>query len=396
MKGPAVTLARALEEKRVLIVCGAGGVGKTTTAAALALEAACRGRRVLVCTIDPARRLATSLGLDRLRDEPRRLDLRRLGREVEGALFAMTLDTKRTFDALVERHAGDAESRRRILENRFYKQVSGALAGTHEYMAMEKLLDLSQDARFDLVVLDTPPTRHALDFLEAPNRLLGVLDSSILRWVLKPYFMGGRLALKVATRTGAVALKIADRVLGLQFLQDLSEFFLAFEGMYEGFKERAARVHELLRSPAAGFVLVASPAAFTLNEAVYFRERLREARMPFVATVVNRVHEPARPLRRGAPQVRNLDAGLAEKLVAVFEDQQRLSRAESASIASLEEGTGGAVIRVPEQEADVHDIRGLAEVAASIFAEERPRGATTARPPRAARAGHNSAAGGTR
>jgi anion-transporting ArsA/GET3 family ATPase len=389
-------LARALAEKKVLIVCGSGGVGKTTTAAALALEAAGRGRRVLVCTIDPARRLATSLGLDRLRDEPRRLDLRRLGGTVTGALYAMALDTKRTFDALVERHAGDEEARRRILENPFYKQVSSALAGTHEYMAMEKLLDLVEDERFDLVVLDTPPTRHALDFLEAPNRLLGFLDSSILRWVLRPYFVGGRLALKVATRTGALALKIADRVLGLQFLQDLSEFFLAFEGMYEGFKERAARVHELLRRPTAGFVLVASPAPFTLKEALYFRERLREAGMPFVATLVNRVHEPARPLRRGTPAVRDLDPDLARKLIEVFEDQQAVSRAESASIAELEEGTGGTVIRVAELEADVHDIRGLAEVAASIFRDEEGTSAPASRDgARAARAG-SPAAGGAR
>jgi anion-transporting ArsA/GET3 family ATPase len=394
VKAPTAALANALAEKQVLVVCGAGGVGKTTTAAALALEAACRGRHVLVCTIDPARRLATSLGLDRLRDEPRRLDLRRLGRAVPGALFAMTLDTKRTFDALVERHAGDEEARRRILENRFYQQVSGALAGTHEYMAMERLLDLTQDERFDLVVLDTPPTRHALDFLEAPNRLLGFLDSSVLRWVLKPYFVGGRLALKVATRTGAMALKIADRVLGLQFLQDLSEFFLAFEGMYEGFKERAARVHELLRSPAAGFVLVASPAAFTLKEAVYFRQRLRDAGMPFVATIVNRVHEPARPLRRGAAAARDIDPELAEKLVEVFLDQQRVARAEDASIEALEEGTGGPVIRLAELEADVHDIRGLREVAEALFPdEEGTRAAAGAA--RAARAG-SPAAGGAR
>src|SRR5687768_426733 len=165
-------------------------------------------------------------------------------------------------------------------------------------MAMERLLELSTDERYDLVILDTPPTRHALDFLEAPERLLGLLDASVLRWVLRPYFVAGRLTLKVATRTGAIALKIADRVLGVQFLQELSEFFLAFEGMYEGFKERAGRVQALLRDPRSAFVLVAAPARTSLEEALFFHERLRDARMPFVAFIVNRVHpDPAAAAR---------------------------------------------------------------------------------------------------
>src|SRR5712691_3033012 len=224
-----------------------------------AMEAALLERRVLVCTIDPSRRLATSLGLSQLSARPRTLDLRRFAPAEGGSMAAMVLDTKSTFDAIVMRFAPDEAARKRILGNRFYQRVSAALAGSHEYMAMEKLLELAADERFDLVVLDTPPTRHALDFLEAPERLMGFLDTGILRWFLKPYFVAGRLTLKVATRTGALALKLADRVLGLQFLQDLSEFFLAFEGMYAGFKERAGRVRALLRSDGAGFVLVASP-----------------------------------------------------------------------------------------------------------------------------------------
>ncbi len=176
MKAPEATLAEALEERSILVVCGSGGVGKTTTAAALALKGAELGRRVLVCTIDPSRRLATSLGLTHLPERPRPLDLRRLEPRPSGSVYAMTLDTKRTFDALVERYASGPGARERILKNRFYQGVSSALAGSHEYMAMEKLLELSVDERFDLVVLDTPPTRHALDFLEAPERLMGFLD----------------------------------------------------------------------------------------------------------------------------------------------------------------------------------------------------------------------------
>jgi anion-transporting ArsA/GET3 family ATPase len=367
-------LRAAVRGRKVLVVGGAGGVGKTTTAAALALQAAVAGRQVLVCTIDPSRRLVTSLGLRQLGDKPRELDLRKVAPEARGTLWAMTLDTQRTFDALVERHAPTAEARRRILDNRFYQQVSAALAGSHEYMAMEKLLELSADPRFDLVVLDTPPTRHALDFLEAPERLMGFLDAGVLRYVLRPYFVAGRLTLKVATRTGALALKIADRVLGVQFLQDLSEFFLAFEGMYEGFKERAAQVQALLRDPDSAFVLVAAPTKASLDEALFFHRRLDEAGMPFVGFVVNRVHpDPAAtggPARaRGTPA--KVDRDLKRRLVEVFQDQQALARAERRHIAELGEKVAAPIVLVPERETDVHDLRGLKEVGETILGEEQ-------------------------
>jgi anion-transporting ArsA/GET3 family ATPase len=373
-------LRAAVQDRRVLVVGGAGGVGKTTTAAALALQAAIAGRQVLVCTIDPSRRLVTSLGLRQLGDRPRALDLAKVAPEAKGTLWAMTLDTQRTFDALVERHAPSEEARRRILGNRFYQQVSAALAGSHEYMAMEKLLELVAEERFELIVLDTPPTRHALDFLEAPERLMGFLDTSVLRWVLRPYFVAGRLTLKVATRTGALALKIADRVLGVQFLQDLSEFFLAFEGMYEGFKERAAQVQRLLRDPSSAFVLVAAPVRASLEEALFFHRRLQEAGMPFVGFIVNRVHpDPAaagaRPPRgRGGPAGK-LDRDLKRRLVEVFQDQQSLARAERRHIAALGEKLGAPIVLVPERESDVHDLRGLKEVGETILRDEgqRPR-----------------------
>jgi anion-transporting ArsA/GET3 family ATPase len=361
-------LAAALAERRILVVCGSGGVGKTTTAAALALQAALEGRRVLACTIDPARRLATSLGLASLEGRPRRLDLSRLATRAPGALWAMTLDTRRTFDALVEKHTSSEAARRRILENRFYQQVSSALAGSHEYMAMEKLLELSTDDRFDLVVLDTPPTRHALDFLEAPDRLMGFLDTSVLRWFLKPYFVAGRLTLKVATRTGAFAFDLADRVLGLQFLQDLSEFFLAFEGMYEGFKQRAGQVHALLRGEDCGFVLVAGPARATLDEALYFYRRLREKDMPFVGLIVNRVHPDPLSDAGAVPRTpARIDAALARGLLRLMEDQARVARRERRGIARLEAEVSERLILVPELEADVHDLRGLREVGELIL-----------------------------
>jgi len=372
---PEAALRRALRERRVVVVCGSGGVGKTTTAAAIALHAARGGRRVLVCTIDPSRRLATSLGLGRLSGRPRAISLGRRGAKAgEGSLWAMVLDVKSTLDALVQRHTPDEAARRRILDNRFYRHISAALAGSHEYMAMEKLLELSADPQWDMVVLDTPPTRHALDFLEAPDRLMDVLDTSVLRWFLKPYFAAGRLTLKVATRTGALAVRLADRFLGLEFLQDLSEFFLAFESMYDGFKERATRVHTLLREPSSGFVLVAAPAPLALEEALYFHRRLTEKEMPFLAFVVNRVHpDPGRQAAgpRGRSRASVLSP-LAAKLVQTFREQQTLARVERRAVARLEVDAREVPILVPEFEQDVHDVKGLAAFAETILPNDRP------------------------
>ncbi|MGE0453784.1 MAG: ArsA family ATPase [Vicinamibacteria bacterium] len=380
-RGSAPAGARALQEalrdKRVLVVCGSGGVGKTTSAAALGLRAALAGRRVLVCTIDPSRRLATSLGISQLSEKPRALDLARLTPRPGGEMWAMTLDTKRTFDALVERYAASEEARRRILTNRFYQQVSAALSGSHEYMAMEKLLELRGDDRYDLVVLDTPPTRHALDFLEAPDRMLAFLDTSVLRYFLRPYFAAGRLTIKVATKTGAMLLDLADRALGLQFLRELSEFFLAFEGMYDGFKQRAAAVHALLRDPSSGFLLVAGPAATSLEEAAYFHERLDEKGMPFVALVVNRVHPDPRRDRPGNGPEPEIEPALAEALIEIQRDHRSLAQHERKAVARVEVDAGTSAILVPELEADVHDLRGLHEVAGLLLpaADEEPRAA---------------------
>ncbi len=367
---PRASLQRALATRRILVVAGSGGVGKTTTAAALALQAAREGRRVLACTIDPSRRLATSLGLTTLSGRPRAIDTRRLQPPfaAKGALWAMVLDVKSTFDELVTRYAPDRAARDRILGNRFYQHISAALAGSHEYMAMEKLLELSADQRYELIVLDTPPTRHALDFLEAPDRLLAFLDTSVLRWFLRPYFAAGQLTLKVASRTGALALRLADRFLGLQFLADLSEFFLAFESLYAGFKERAARVHALLRAATSGFVLVAGPQPSALEEALYFHRRLEEKRMPFVAFVVNRVHlDPAREAGASRRTRLALDPGLAERLARTLAEQQVLAGVERRAIARLEVDTREKPLLVPELEQDVHDLRGLSAFAELIF-----------------------------
>jgi anion-transporting ArsA/GET3 family ATPase len=242
---------------------------------------------------------------------------------------------------------------------------------------METLLDLARDERFDLVVLDTPPTRHALDFLEAPDRLLSFLDVSVLRFFLRPYFKAGRLTVRVATRTGAALLKLADRVMGLQFLQELSEFFLAFEGMYDGFRERASEVRALLRAPATGFVLVAGPQPQALEEALYFHRRLAEQRMAFVAFVVNRVHsDPARERgtrRRRQGRRASVEPGLAARLLETLREQQVLARVERRAIARLEVDTRERPVLVPELEQDVHDLRGLLAFGELVFGGARER-----------------------
>lgn len=364
---PAAALLEALRERKVLVVGGAGGVGKTTTAAALALQSALLGRRALVCTIDPSRRLATSLGLTRLSDRPRALDLKKVAPDAAGEMWAMTLDTKTTFDALVVRYAKDAEARERIFANRFYQGFSKALYGSHEYLATEKLLELTQDERFDLVILDTPPTRHALDFLDAPDRLIRFLDSSTLRFFLRPYFAAGRITVRIATRTGALAMKLVDSMLGMQFLQDLSEFFLALESMYDGFRDRAAKVQAMLKEPSSGFVLVTGPARATLDEARFFHDRLAEKQMPFVALIVNRLHpDPAHEPDPGGPLPR-LDEELAAKLAAVHRDMQTLARAEAKGLVRLEVDTGQPPLLVPELEQDIHDLRGLREAGELIL-----------------------------
>jgi anion-transporting ArsA/GET3 family ATPase len=290
----------------------------------------------------------------------------------------MVLDVKSTFDELVARHTPDEAARRRILDNRFYRQVSAAVAGSHEYMAMEKLLELAADPRWDLVVLDTPPTRHALDFLEAPDRLLDFLDTGVLRWFLKPYFAAGKLTLKVATRTGAMALKLADRFLGLEFLQDLSEFFLAFESMYDGFKERATRVHALLREPSSGFVLVAAPGPLALEEALYFHRRLTEKEMPFVAFIVNRVHpDPGQATARGrGRRPPSLSPDLATRLLETFREQQTLAAVEARAVARLEVDAREKPILVPEFEHDIHDLEGLAAFAQTVLPGARVKAAS--------------------
>ncbi|HEX3241643.1 MAG TPA: ArsA-related P-loop ATPase [Solirubrobacterales bacterium] len=373
-----------LEGKDICICAGSGGVGKTTTSAAIALGMAARGLRVCVLTIDPAKRLADSLGMKELGNEAERVDpelFERQGVEMKGELWAMMLDAKATFDDLVARQAPDEESRDRVLENRIYQQISSALAGSQEYMAMEKLFELHTEGRFDLLVLDTPPTRNALDFLDAPRRLTQFIEGRSLRVFMKPT----GLAARVAGRGASAALSVLKRIVGFDLIADLAEFFNAFSGMVDGFQARARRVNGLLADERTCFLVVCGPQGEPIDEAVYFHRKLVEAKLPFGGVIVNKVHYPAERLRgdavdiEGALAARLGDEDLARRVAENFADYQALAERDARNIARLtEELRTSAVIRVPYLDEDVHDLGGLAEVDRYLFASSEERVAIAA------------------
>ena len=286
-------LGEIVNSKEIIVCAGAGGVGKTTTAAAIAMQAAADGKRTAVLTIDPARRLASSLGLKRLTNEPTPVGARKFssaGVEMKGELHALMLDTKTTFDEVVLRYAPSREQAERIISNRFYRNISSTLSGTQEYMAMEKLYELHADGGYDLIVIDTPPTRNALDFLDAPRRLTDFFESRVLRWFLLPYMKAGGGIMRVANLAATTFLRIVKRIIGGDVLEDTAEFFANLEGMYDGFKERAGEVAALLKSDVTSFIVVTSPSSDSVDEATFFAARLNESGLPFGALVVNRVH----------------------------------------------------------------------------------------------------------
>ena len=278
-----------LEGKRIVICAGSGGVGKTTTSAALAMGMAATGLRVAVVTIDPAKRLANALGMKELGNEPVLVDPERFrphGIEMQGELWAMMLDAKRTFDEVIEKLAPDTATRDEILGNRIYQQLSSAVAGSQEFTAIAKLYELDQEGDYDLLVLDTPPSRNALDFLDAPGRLTGFFQGRAIRIFLRPAGFGG----KIIGRGTGVVFSLLKRVTGVDLLEDLSVFFRSLSGLIDGFTERAERVGALLEDPATTFLIVTSPQHDPVEEAIYFHRKLMEARMPFGGMVVNRVH----------------------------------------------------------------------------------------------------------
>jgi len=364
-----VGVAERLEGKRVCIVAGSGGVGKTTTSAALALGLAQRGARACVVTIDPARRLAGSLGLQELGNAPRRVALH----GARGELWAMQLDAKRTFDELIERLAPDPRARDEVLANRIYQELSGAVAGSQEFTAIAKLYELHREGGFDVLVLDTPPSRNALDFLDAPERLTGFFEGRALRALLAPT----GLAARVAGRSTGVVFAALARVTGQDLLGDLSVFLRALGGLLDGFRERAAGVGALLADPATTFLVVASPEREPVEEAIFFQGELRRAGLPFGGLLVNRVRPPAPagPLDALEAELAGpLGPPLAAKVAAAVADARVLAERDAAALDRLRRALREPdPVLVPLLEGDVHDVPGLERVARHLFGEDGTR-----------------------
>ena len=372
-QAPALDLGALITDPdtRIVVCCGAGGVGKTTTSAALALAAAEAGRSVVVLTIDPARRLAQSLGLTELDNEPRRVEVP----GAAGELHAMMLDMKRTFDDIVVAHSTPERSQQ-ILDNPFYQTLSSSFSGTQEYMAMEKLGQLRASEQWDLIIVDTPPSRSALDFLDAPNRMSRFLDGTMIRLLMTP----SRAGFKFASAGFLLFSRIVSKILGGQLLRDISAFVSALDTMFGGFRERATATYELLRRPGTSFVVVASPEPDALREASYFVDRLSADTMPLAGLVVNRTHPPATSalsatraaaaaeavLEAGGP-----DADLAAAALRVHAERMTLAAREQHLADRFTSAHPEVAVRtVPAAAGDVHDLDGLRTMAAELTGDD--------------------------
>ena len=353
---------------QVVICCGSGGVGKTTTSAALALAYARAGQRVAVLTIDPARRLADSLGVGPLGNEAQRVPLD------EGQLDAMMLDMKATWDRLVERFAPSEAERDRILQNRYYRFASTRLAGSHEYMAMERLLELVESGDYDIVVLDTPPSRHAVEFLKAPGRIAGLFDEGVMTWLALPKNSRGFRALE---RGSEVVTGVLKRLIGQGTIGEIAEFFDAMQGLWDALSERGRAVDELLRSEATRFILVTTPAPAARAEAREFRKLLEDNGMPLAGFIVNRVSPrpsttevgpfPACPAGFDAEAWERICEGVA----AAPASASRLAESEQPALDELS-ALGVELWPVPDLGGDVHDLDALSAIASHLGAVVQP------------------------
>jgi anion-transporting ArsA/GET3 family ATPase len=366
-------LAEALLKRGVVVCVGPGGVGKTTLAAALALRGAALGRASLVCTIDPARRLASALGLSELGNVARPIaesELKAAGIQLAAPVQAMMLDMKQSWDDLIARSA-PPEQRERILANRFYQSLSTALAGSQEYIALEKLWELHQARAHQLLVLDTPPTTQALDFLEAPERVLDFFGTDTARWLLTPALRGAKVGLRLFGLGGNLIGRTFSRIVGGQTLSDLATFLLAMSGMNESFRERAGSVRTLLRSDETTVVLVTGPAPERREEAIRFHQSLREQRLHVAAVVVNQVHAGVAPEDVAAAE--RLPDPLRSKLLLTAREANTLAEADASGVKALADAVAPTpLLAVPRFDGDVHDLRALWRAGAYLLSDTAP------------------------
>jgi anion-transporting ArsA/GET3 family ATPase len=358
------------QETHVIVCCGSGGVGKTTTAAALAVRAAERGRKTVVLTIDPARRLAQALRLPELSNHPRLVEIP--GFEPAGELSAMMLDMRRTFDDMVLAHAGSKRAEE-VLANPFYRTISTSFSGTQEYMAMERLGQLAAEGTWDLIIVDTPPSRSALDFLDAPQRLSAALDGRMIRLLSAPARVGGWGVRKLVGAGFSLFAKAVSTIIGGQMLNDAAAFVQAFDSMFGGFRERANRTYRLLRSRGTAFLVIASPEPDALREASYFVERLAEEEMPLSGLVVNRTHpvlatlSATRALAAADTLERTGEAPLTEAILRLHADRSAIDERERRLINRFTRANPAiAISTVPAMPTDVHDLAGLREIGSQL------------------------------
>jgi anion-transporting ArsA/GET3 family ATPase len=363
-------LFERIRHSQILICCGSGGVGKTTVSATLGLFGAMIGRKTLVLTIDPAKRLADSLGLGPLQQEEQRVPKEKfeaVGLTPRGELYAMMLDTKRAFDRIVERHAASPSMRDRFFNNRYYQNLSGRLAGSHEYMAMEKLHEIHERGEYDLIVLDTPPSRRALDFLDAPQRLSNLLGDSMLWKLMKPYVKTGFWGLKMMGALTFPVQKVIGNLMGMQVFEDIQDFFkLGDDVFFEGFRRRAQSVRQLIASPEVLFLAVTGPMHAPMREVRHLFETIQSNDMAFGGFIVNRVH-PYHPenIEPGVlTEALQLDTGLADRLLKNYTRFQKLAQSDREMIQELRKTAGpeAMIQEAPYFETDVYDFSGLVRV----------------------------------
>lgn len=347
----------------IVVCCGSGGVGKTTLSAAIGIYGALSGKKTIVLTIDPARRLADSLGLKDFNLEAQEVGLGQfpsMGSSPPGSLHAMMLDAKRTFDQLIERYA-PGDLRKKIFDNRYYQYLSNHMSGSHEYMAMEKLYEIYHQSNYDLIVLDTPPTRRALDFLDAPQRLLNLLGHSFFWKIFKPYFHAGRWGVKLFNLLASPILRAIGKVIGKQALADLASFMQLWNDiLFEGFSQRASAVKNLLSGHSTLFLAVATPQRRPLSEAIFLYEKLHENQIPFGGFIINRVHKIKFQLNESDLQTaaKNISPDLTAKMRQSYKDQEKMAQNDAESIADFRNkiGNGVHVIEILSAEGEVSEL----------------------------------------